>query len=131
MQNNLINKVDDVSLVLKKALISALMYIITYIYSKADKNMEDLIKELRVARNKKGLTQSALAHRVGLPQGHISSIEQGKIDLRVSTLIQMARILEYEVMLVPSQFTSLVKAMIEGKEGIESEPIWQPDEEED
>ena len=43
----------------------------------------------------------------------------------------MARILEYEVMLVPSQFTSLVKAMIEGKEGIESEPIWQPDEEED
>ncbi|MBY0291682.1 MAG: helix-turn-helix domain-containing protein [Alphaproteobacteria bacterium] len=93
--------------------------------------MEDLIKELRVARNKKGFTQSALAHRVGLPQGHISSIEQGKIDLRVSTLIQMARILEYEVMLVPSQFTSLVKAMIEGKEGIESEPIWQPDEEED
>ena len=96
-----------------------------------DKDMEALIKELRIARKKKGFTQSVLAQRIGLPQGHISSIEQGKIDLRVSTLIQMARILDYEVMLVPRQFTSLVKAMIEQKEGIESEPLWQPDEEED
>ena len=43
----------------------------------------------------------------------------------------MARILDYEVMLVPYQLNSLVKAMIEGKEGVESEPLWQPDEEED
>jgi len=93
--------------------------------------MEALIKELRIARKKKGFTQSVLAQRIGLPQGHISSIEQGKIDLRVSTLIQMARILDYEVMLVPRQLNSLVKAMIEEKEGIESEPLWQPDEEED
>lgn len=96
-----------------------------------DKDMEALIKELRIARKKKGFTQSVLAQRIGLPQGHISSIEQGKIDLRVSTLIQMARILDYEVMLVPRQLNSLVKAMIEEKEGIESEPLWQPDEEED
>lgn len=93
--------------------------------------MEDLIKELRIARRKKGLTQSELAYRVGLPQSHISSIERGKIDIRVSTLIQLARVLDHEMMLVPRQFNTLIKAIIEGKEGIESEPRWQPDEEED
>lgn len=93
--------------------------------------MEDIIKELRIARKQKGLTQAELANQIGLPQGHISSIEQGKIDIRASTLIQLARILDYEVMLVPRQMNIFIKAMIEGKEGIEFEPLWQPDKEED
>ncbi|OJW51116.1 MAG: hypothetical protein BGO67_12365 [Alphaproteobacteria bacterium 41-28] len=93
--------------------------------------MEDLIEELLKARKEKGFTQSELAKLVGLPQGHISSIEQGKIDIRISTLVQIARILDHEVMLIPRQFNSLVKAIIEEKEGVESEPLWQPDKEED
>ena len=93
--------------------------------------MEDLSKELLDARKKKGLTQSELARHVGVPQGHISSIENGKTDLRVSTFVQIARSLDLEVMLVPRQLNSLVKAIIEGKEGIESEPRFQPDKEEE
>ena len=93
--------------------------------------MEDLIKELRLARKKKGMTQLELANSVGLPQSHISSIEHGKIDIRISTLIQVARILDYEIILIPRQLNSLVKALIEGKENSDVEPLWQPDEGED
>ena len=93
--------------------------------------METLIKELRKARKNKGLTQSELAQHVGLPQSHISGIEQGKIDLRVSTLIQIARILDHELVLIPRQLDLLVKAIIEGKEDVETKPRFQPDHEED
>lgn len=93
--------------------------------------MEDLIRELLRARKEKGITQAELGRHVGLPQGHISSIEQGKIDIRISTLIQIARVLDHEIMLVPRQLNSFVKAMIEGRENVETEPSWQPDNEED
>lgn len=93
--------------------------------------MEELFKELYLARKKKGLTQSALARSVGLPQGHISSIEKGKIDLKLSTFIQIARLLDYEVMLVPRPLMPLVQSTISGQEGLEAEPRWQPDQEEE
>ena len=91
--------------------------------------MEYLIIELRKIRKKKGITQFQLAHQVGLPQSHISAIEQGKKGLRVSTLIQIARTLDHELMLVPRQLETFVKSMIKGKEGTEAEPRFQPDDE--
>jgi HTH-type transcriptional regulator/antitoxin HipB len=77
------------------------------------------------------MTQSELAHKVGIAQGHISSIEQGKIDVRVSTLVQLARILNQEVMLVPHPFIPRVQALLEGKKDLNSKPLWQLDEEEE
>lgn len=91
--------------------------------------MESLITELRTIRKKKSMTQIELARQVGLPQSHISAIEQGKKDLRVSTLIQIARILDHKLMLVPRQLETFVKSMIKGKEGAEAEPRFQPDDE--
>ncbi len=91
--------------------------------------MDDLIKQLLDARKKKGITQSTLARSVGLPQSHISSIEQGKVDIRVSTLLEMARILDHEVVVIPREHYSLLMAIIEGKKDIELEPLWKPDEE--
>jgi len=91
--------------------------------------MENLIKELREARKKKGMTQSRLAHSVGLPQSHISGIEQGKIDIRISTLMQIARILDHEVILTPRQMEPYIKALIAGKEDVETQPRFQVDPE--
>ncbi|MBN9344227.1 MAG: hypothetical protein BGO76_08545 [Caedibacter sp. 38-128] len=91
--------------------------------------MESLIIELREIRKKKSMTQIELARHVGLPQSHISAIEQGKIDLRVSTLIQIARILDHEVTLVPRPLDSFVKVIIKGKEDADIEPRFQPDDE--
>jgi len=91
--------------------------------------MDTLSKELRDARKKKQLTQKELAQRLGIPQGHISSIEQGKIDIRTSTLIQMARVLDYEVMLIPRALIPLIKGIIEEKPDTDAVPRWQVDEE--
>jgi HTH-type transcriptional regulator / antitoxin HipB len=93
--------------------------------------MEPLIKELRRARKKQNITQSELAAKVGLPQGHISTIERGSTDPRTSTLIQLARVLNHEIMLVPRHLRQLVKGMITGGENAAVEPLWQPDEEEE
>lgn len=92
--------------------------------------METLISELRKARKKKGMTQARLSHSVGLPQSHISDIEQGKKDPRISTIIQIARILGYEITLIPHQLDAYVKSIIEEKEDVEIEPRFQPDQEE-
>lgn len=39
--------------------------------------------------------------RVGIPQSHISKIEHGQVDLQSSTLVELARALDLELMLVP------------------------------
>ena len=67
--------------------------------------MSDKAKEvaaaIRQARGFKSLTQKELGERVGLPQSHISKIEQGLVDLQLSSLSEIARALDLEVTLVP------------------------------
>lgn len=89
--------------------------------------MQELIQELIMARKKNKLTQAILARKLGLKQGNISNIEQGNIDIRTSTLIQIARILGYEVTLVPKELQSLVKYIINNQALPANEPRWQPD----
>ncbi len=73
----------------------------------------ELAKALMRSRRGKGLTQRELGVRLGLPQSHISLIEQGKVDLRLSSLIEMARVLDLEVALVPRQLVPAVRSLIE------------------
>jgi len=61
----------------------------------------DVIAAIRAARQAKALTQKELGRRIGLPQSHISKIENGSVDLQLSSLIEIARALELEVTLVP------------------------------
>jgi transcriptional regulator with XRE-family HTH domain len=75
----------------------------------------DLIGGLVQARRQKGLTQSALAERVGIPQSHLSNTERGKVDLRLSSLIEVARELDLEVVLVPRQYVPAVRAIVAGQ----------------
>ena len=42
------------------------------------------VRETRIA---KALTQKELGQRVGLPQSHISKIEKGAVDLKLSSLV--------------------------------------------
>jgi HTH-type transcriptional regulator/antitoxin HipB len=111
------------------------LYVIVYIkekiYAIADKYMETIIKELCQARKKKGMTQSMLARSVGLPQSHISDIERGRIDLRLSTLIQITRVLNHEITMVPRQLDMYIKSIIEGREEVDTEPRFLPDQDEE
>ena len=81
-----------------------------------NESIQPIAQELREARKKKGFSQRELSARVGLPQSHISKIESGLVDLQVSSLIQLARVLNLELMLVPCALTLAVKAL-SGKGG--------------
>lgn len=72
---------------------------------------EQFALELRAAREAKGLSQRALGKLVDVPQSHISKIERGGVDLRLSSLIEIARALDLEVALVPRKNISAVKAI--------------------
>jgi transcriptional regulator with XRE-family HTH domain len=68
-------------------------------------------KQIRQAREAKGFTQSDLGTRIGQPQSSVSRIERGG-DLRLSTLLEMARVLELEPVLIPKRLVPAAQALI-------------------
>jgi HTH-type transcriptional regulator / antitoxin HipB len=90
-----------------------------------------ITEQIKAARKKKGLSQKSLGIKVGIPQSHISKIEQGKVDLQTSSLIQLARVLDLELMLVPRQHITAVQALELPAEGRDSIPAYRLDKEED
>lgn len=73
---------------------------------------EDIIDALKSARETKGLSQRALSTRTGVPQSHISKIENGSADIRLSSLIELARALELELRLVPRKAVPAVDSVV-------------------
>ncbi|MBW2611408.1 MAG: helix-turn-helix transcriptional regulator [Deltaproteobacteria bacterium] len=88
--------------------------------------MNTILKELKIARQEKGLNQSEFGNKLGLPQSHISKIEREETNPRLSTVIDMARIVDRELMLVPRRLAPVIRTMIDG--GHEQDPMWKPDE---
>ena len=72
------------------------------------------------------MKQSEFGNKLGLPQSHISKIERGETDPRLSTVVDMARIVDRELILVPRRLAPAIRPMIEG--GHDQEPMWKPDE---
>lgn len=70
-----------------------------------------LASQLAIARRRAGLSQGALGAKVGLAQSHVSKIERGAVDLQISTLIDIARALNLELLLVPRQLVPAVQAL--------------------
>lgn len=95
-------------------------------------NLEEIAATLKEARTKKGFSQRLLGKKVGLPQSHISKIEQGKVDLQTSSLIQLARVLDLELVLVSRTHLSLVEALNRPHpKGSGQIPAYRLEEEED
>ncbi|MCA9467503.1 MAG: helix-turn-helix transcriptional regulator [Nitrospira sp.] len=88
--------------------------------------MKELAEKLKKARLTKGMTQAELGRKMGVPQSHISKIEAGEVDVRASSLLQMARLLDLEPMLIPRALTPAVQSLISGI-GDTKKPAWQPD----
>ena len=74
--------------------------------------IEPIVRQLKEARNARKFSQRALSAKAGLPQGHISRIEAGEVDLKLSSLVGLARALDLEPMLVPRQQLKAVDAII-------------------
>jgi transcriptional regulator with XRE-family HTH domain len=73
---------------------------------------EDLRRTLKEAREKRGWTQRDLASRIGLTQTHISGIESGKIVPRYDTLLELVRILDRDLLMVPRTLVPVVQSLI-------------------
>ena len=67
---------------------------------------------LKEARENKGLSQRELSAKSGVPQGHLSKIESGHVDLRLSSLVAIARVLELELALIPRKHLSAVNTIV-------------------
>jgi transcriptional regulator with XRE-family HTH domain len=72
----------------------------------------DFASMLRTAREIKALSQRELSKLAGVPQSHISKIESGAVDLRLSSLIELARVLDLELLLVPRSSVPAVQSVV-------------------
>lgn len=77
-------------------------------------------------RKQRRLSQQELARRTSLAQSHLSNIENGKIDPLASTILEIARVLELEPVLVPRRKLAAVKAEI--RETNSQQPLYQIDD---
>lgn len=94
-------------------------------------SVQELAAKLKKAREKKGLSQRAFGAKIGIPQSHISKMERGIVDFQASTLIEMARTLDLEVVLVSREYVTAVEAIQHPFRGTESLPAYRLDHEED
>lgn len=90
--------------------------------------MNKIIKSLKQYRIDKNLNQSDFGNKLGLPQSHISKIEKGGTDPRLSTITDMARLLDQELVLVPRELLPAVQVLINGEDA--QKPLWSLEEDE-
>lgn len=72
----------------------------------------DMRRALKEARENHSWSQRDLASRVGLTQTHISGIESGKIVPRYDTLLELVRILDNDLLMVPRALVPVVQSLI-------------------
>ena len=70
-----------------------------------------LSEVLRRARLNRHLSQQELARKLGVRQRQISDLERAAMDPRLSTVQNVARALDLEVMLVPRHLISTVQGL--------------------
>lgn len=87
---------------------------------------DQILESLRDARARKGLSQRELSARSGVPQSHISKIEAGEVDLRMSSLIVLARALDLELFLAPKKSISAIKSIMRSAVGEDGQEAASP-----
>jgi len=87
--------------------------------------MNKIIQLLKDARLELKLNQSELGKKMGMPQSHVSKIEKGLSDPRLSTISDMARLLDQELILVPREKLIIINALINQDD--EQQPMWSID----
>ena len=71
--------------------------------------LESMAEQVKAAREAKGLSQRNLSERTGIPQSHISKIENAGSDLRMSSMLMIAHALDLELALIPRQLLPVLK----------------------
>lgn len=82
--------------------------------------ISELITTLAQARKAARITQADLAERAGLSRMAVQRTETGDVDPRFSTLQEMARVLNMELIAVPAELHAQVLALIQTQAGQDS-----------
>jgi transcriptional regulator with XRE-family HTH domain len=92
----------------------------------------DLRNQIKQARAKRSWSQRQLGVAVGLPQPHISAIESGEIVPRFDTLLDLVRVLDLDLLLVPRPLVPALQSLIRAQNEPDSEekPLYAVDEDE-
>lgn len=91
--------------------------------------LKELGHQLREGRQRAKLTQDQLATRAGLSRVNYRAVETGTTAPRASTLINIARALGMEMMLIPKEIVPAVQAML--RSGGDDQPAFTADPDED
>jgi transcriptional regulator with XRE-family HTH domain len=91
----------------------------------------DLRKQIKLARTHRGWSQRQLGTAVGLPQSHISGIESGEVVPRFDTLLDLIRVLDLDLLVVPRSLIPAVQSLIRSQKEPDSaeKPLYAVDEE--
>jgi transcriptional regulator with XRE-family HTH domain len=96
-------------------------YIVSYMINDATKGFKPLRQKalpaemrraLIQARARHGWSQRDLASRLGIGQRHISGIESGKIVPRYDTLLEIVRMLDRDLIMVPRSLVPVVQSLV-------------------
>ncbi len=82
-----------------------------------------IVSTLEMARKAAGLTQDQLAGRAGLTRMTVSKTESGVVDPKLSSVVEMARALGMELMLVPAALRPEVEAFLHSGGRILAQPV--------
>jgi transcriptional regulator with XRE-family HTH domain len=89
-----------------------------------------LSEVLRDARQRKQLSQQDLARKLGLRQRQISDLERATTDSRLSTIQNVARALDLELMLIPRHLLAAVEALQRAGTEASKRPLYALDNDE-
>jgi transcriptional regulator with XRE-family HTH domain len=87
------------------------------LYIMATYSVNDIIVQLRDARESQGLSQVELGKRLGVAQSQITRIERGASDIRLSTLVETAHALGLEPVLIPKLLLPAVRHLLAKQKG--------------
>ena len=96
----------------------------------------EMRRALIEVRAKRGWSQRDLASRLSIGQRHISGIESGKIVPRYDTLLEIVRMLDRDLIMVPRALVPVVQSLVRDHlkdqpgEG-EERPLYASDRDED
>lgn len=101
----------------------------------ANYTVAELAGMLADARRLRGFTQQQLADLLGVPQSYVAKVETGKTDIRTSKLMEIARLLDLEVLFVPKDQMPMVRwALADDREMNRRqlhEAAYEPDEDDE
>ncbi len=92
-----------------------------------------IAQTLRKSRILHDLKQADVARKLGMRQSQISTIERGLVSPRLSTVEDVARVLDLEVMLVPRQLVAVVNGLVDPDKdrSTEDRPLYALDGDDD